>query len=140
MYKNILLAVDLNEEESWVKALPVTLSLCDEDTRLHVITVVPSFGMSIVSSYFPENYEEEVGAKVLDQLKAFVTENVPDGTPVQHIVGSGNVYESILKTAEQISADLIVMAAHRLELQDYLLGPNAARVVRHAKISVLVVR
>lgn len=32
------------------------------------------------------------------------------------------------------------MAAHRPELQDYLLGLNATRVVRHAKVSVLVVR
>jgi nucleotide-binding universal stress UspA family protein len=32
------------------------------------------------------------------------------------------------------------MASHRPELSDYLLGPNAARIVRHAKQSVLVVR
>jgi nucleotide-binding universal stress UspA family protein len=35
---------------------------------------------------------------------------------------------------------VIVLASHRPELKDYLLGPNAARVVRHAKCSVLVVR
>jgi nucleotide-binding universal stress UspA family protein len=35
---------------------------------------------------------------------------------------------------------MIVMASHRPELKDYLLGPNAARVVRHAECSVLVVR
>jgi nucleotide-binding universal stress UspA family protein len=35
---------------------------------------------------------------------------------------------------------MIVMASHRPEMSDYLLGANAARVVRHAKISVLVVR
>lgn len=32
------------------------------------------------------------------------------------------------------------MAAHRPALKDYLLGPNAARVVRHSNCSVLVVR
>jgi len=140
MYNEILLAVDLNDESSWQKALPVAVGLCGGDGRLHVTTVVPDFGMSIVGSYFPEDYEKEVGSKVMEQLKAFVADQVPDGIPVQHIVGSGNVYESILRTAREVKADLIVIAAHRPELSDYLLGPNAARVVRHADISVLVVR
>ncbi len=65
---------------------------------------------------------------------------MPDDVSVQHIVGEGTVYEVILDMAEKVEADLIVMASHRPELQDYLLGPNAARVVRHAKCSVLVVR
>jgi nucleotide-binding universal stress UspA family protein len=39
-----------------------------------------------------------------------------------------------------MNADLIVLAAHRPELKDYLLGPNASRVVRHAKCSVYVIR
>ena len=37
-------------------------------------------------------------------------------------------------------ATLIVIGAHRPDLKDYLLGPHAARVVRHAECSVLVVR
>ncbi len=35
---------------------------------------------------------------------------------------------------------MIVMASHRPEMSDYLLGPNAARVVRHARRSVSVIR
>ncbi|MFQ5760821.1 MAG: universal stress protein, partial [Acidiferrobacterales bacterium] len=42
--------------------------------------------------------------------------------------------------AEKAGCDLIVMASQRPELKDYLLGPNAARVVRHANCSVLVAR
>ena len=59
---------------------------------------------------------------------------------MQHIVAKGSVYECIIKTANEIKADLIVMSAHRPELKDYLLGPNAAKVVRHSDRSVLVVR
>ena len=53
---------------------------------------------------------------------------------------AAQVYEAILNIARKTGADLIVVAAHRPELKDYLLGPNAARVVRHANCSVLVVR
>ena len=52
----------------------------------------------------------------------------------------GTIYSEILKVAEDCSADLIIMASHRPELKDYMLGPNASRVVRHANCSVLVVR
>jgi len=141
MYKNVLLSVDLGQESSWKKALPTAVQLCQTSSAtLHVMTVVPDFGMSIIGQYFPEGYEKEVANKVMEQLRSFVGEHVPDDVPVQHIVGEGNVYETILKMAGKIGCDLIVMASHRPELQDYLLGPNAARVVRHAKCSVLVVR
>jgi nucleotide-binding universal stress UspA family protein len=35
---------------------------------------------------------------------------------------------------------LIIIGSHSPSMQDYLLGPNAARVVRHANCSVLVIR
>ena len=58
----------------------------------------------------------------------------------QAIVASGTVYEEILRVAAETKCDVIVMASHRPGLQDYLIGPNASRVVRHAHCSVLVVR
>ena len=141
MYKNILLPLDLNHESSWHKALPVALELCGSfGAKLHVMNVVPDFGSAYVAGFFPAGFEQ----KALDQTQAalakFVDGNVPDGVEVQQIVANGTVYEEVLTKAGEIGADLIVMASHRPELQDYLLGPNAARVVRHAPISVMVVR
>jgi nucleotide-binding universal stress UspA family protein len=52
----------------------------------------------------------------------------------------GRVYDQIIEAANRVGADVIVMGSHRPELKDYLLGPNAARVVRHATQSVFVVR
>ena len=48
--------------------------------------------------------------------------------------------EGIVEEAKARNCDLIVMASHNPVLKDYLLGPNSARVVRHADCSVLVVR
>jgi nucleotide-binding universal stress UspA family protein len=41
-------------------------------------------------------------------------------------------YEEILEVADQIDADLILMASHKPSAKIYLLGSNAAQVVRHA--------
>lgn len=141
MYKNVLLAVDLGDEGSWKLPLPQAVELVRASGgTLHVLTVVPDYGMSIVGQFFPKNFDKEVAEKVLVALKEFVKTNVPDDITVQRVVGEGNVYEVILDVAETCSADLIVVAAGRNDLKDFLLGPNAARVVRHGKCSVLVVR
>ena len=60
MYKNVLLPVDLDQESSWRKALPAAIACCTAfGARLHVMTVVPDFGMSIVGSYFPDDFAEK---------------------------------------------------------------------------------
>lgn len=141
MFKEILLAVDLNDEGSWKKALPVALDLTRASGgTLHILTVVPDFGMSIVGQFFPEGYEKDISEKVLAALKAFVRDHVPDDVKTRRIVGEGTVYEVILDIAKKIGADMIVVSAGRHDLKDFLLGPNAARVVRHADCSVTVVR
>ncbi|MCG8358407.1 MAG: universal stress protein [Kiloniellales bacterium] len=141
MFKDILFAVDLPNQESQDKALQVAIAEARaSDATLHVMTVVPDFGLSIVGSYFPEGFEKKAIDEATQHLHDYVKTKVPAQVSVQHIVCHGSVYSEILRTAKEIGCDLIVMASHRPELQDYLLGPNAARVVRHALCSVLVVR
>ena len=55
-------------------------------------------------------------------------------------MAQGSIYHGIRRLADKLECDAIVLADHRPELRDYLLGPNASRVVRHANQSVLVVR
>lgn len=141
MYKDILVPIDLEHESSWKEALSTAGKLCeDTGARLHLLAVVPDVGMSIISQYFPKGYEKELSKKTLERLHTFSKENIPNRIPVQHVVGEGTVYEVILKVAKKTGCDLIVIASNRPEHKHYLLGPNAARVVRHAECSVLVVR
>ena len=139
MYSHILLPVDLNEKTDL--AVPAAIEYAKAfGSQLHVMTVVPDFGMSIISQYFPSNTDEKILDAAKEGLHAFTKEHIPEGIKVQHIVAQGTVYEVIIDTATKLNCDLIVMGAHRPELSDYLLGPNAARVVRHSNVSVLVVR
>jgi nucleotide-binding universal stress UspA family protein len=142
MFKHILLPVDLNTEDSWKKALPIAIQNCKAfGATLHLATVVPDVGThAAVAQFFPDDYEDRILSQVRDELHAFSKANVPDGVKVQHVIAHGSIYKEILDAAERVKADLIIMAAYRPELEDYLLGPNAARVVRHAECSVMVVR
>lgn len=141
MYKHILLTVDLSDENSWRKALPVAVEHCQAfGATLHLLNVVPDFGMAVVGQFFPEDFADKAIEQAKTGLHELSARHVPAGVAVQHIVAYGTIYDQILATAKKIDADLIVMASHRPELADYLIGPNAARVVRHADRSVLVVR
>ncbi|MFW5654406.1 MAG: universal stress protein [Roseicyclus sp.] len=142
MFKTVLLPIDLSAPSSWEKALPAALRLCqpEEGGVLHVITVVPDFGMSVVGSFFDTRFQEKILHKVGQDLTAWTNEHVPDITEVHPHVVHGRVYEQIIMAADRLAVDAIIMGSHRPELTDYLLGPNAARVVRHAKQSVFVVR
>ena len=135
MFRTILLPVDLSSEPSWRKALPAAQRLLDEGGSLHVLSVFPD--ISMVSTYFAADFEEKALHDLGERLQAWVAEHAPGATP--HVM-HGRVYDEIIAAADRLNADAVVMASHRPELSDYLLGPNAARVVRHAKQSVLVVR
>ena len=141
MFKSILLPIDLAAEASWKKPLGLAAELArDGGGVLHVMSVLPDFGTSVVGSYFDKDFE---GAALMDmsgQIKSWVSRNVPEGVKAEPHVAHGPIYDEIMRLADKLGCDAIVMAAHRPELRDYLLGPNAARVVRHAKQSVLVVR
>ena len=141
MFKSILLPIDLASEASWKKPLGLAAELTrDGGGVLHVMSVLPDFGMSVVGSYFDKDFEGAAMKDMTGQIKSWVSRNVPEGVRAEAHVAHGSIYDEIMRLADKLGCDAIVLAAHRPELRDYLLGPNAARVVRHAKQSVLVVR
>lgn len=140
MYKNILVPIDLSDGGSSARALPVALALARTfGARIHATTVVRDIDAIWTSQYSLMNYESMISQAAID-LARIVAENVPDDLVVESRVGQGSVYAEILRIAGDIGADLIVLMSHRPEMKDYLIGTNAARVVRHARCSVLVVR
>jgi nucleotide-binding universal stress UspA family protein len=141
MYKNILFPIDISEESSWKIALTTVLELAQAfKPTVHVLSVVPEYGMRVIAQFFPENAEDMLIKNATEALHQFTKHHIPDAIDTRHIVTQGTVYEAILNIADHCSADVIVMAASRPKLQNYLLGSNTAHVVRHASRSVLVVR
>ena len=155
MYKHILLPVDLEAEESWAHALPEALSIASlSGADLTVMSVVPELSTIVAQAAkfapftdaSPKSWAERLLEVVREKLEAFVAEHVPAGQPATTVVRSGSIYKEILGVAKARRCDLIIVGSHRTvgshrpELQDYLMGPNAAKVVRHANCSVLVIR
>lgn len=140
MHRNILLPVDLDHESSWRAALPTALGLAAQwQGNLRVLFVIPRF-VEQVLPYLPEGVQERARQEAEARLEEFCRQHCPAGAEVTPLVAEGAVYRRILREAQKNPTDVIVMASHRPEMEDYLLGSHAARVVRHAPCSVFIVR
>ncbi len=141
MSGKVLVAIDLVHANKQKAILETGKKLADMDaSSLSVVTVIPDFGMSVVGSYFDKNTSAKALETATENLHAFVSETLGGGYDVQHVIRLGTAYEEILETAKELKITLIVLGAHKPEFKDFLLGPNAARVVRHSNCSVHVVR
>ncbi len=141
MYKSILLPVDLGHESSWKKSAPVAVEMARQSgAKIQILTVIPDYGMSVVGGFFPADFAENTLKATQEELATFVAGNIPDEVLGGSHAVSGTIYKRILINADALGCDLIVMSSHRPSTADYLLGPNAARVVRHANQSVFIVR
>lgn len=144
MSKKILVPIDISEVELAQQVIPHVEGYArQDDATIHFLTVIPdytyfaSYGLGY-TSVAPDAREREVETmKILSDIIAKFS--LPDDRVEKHVL-SGTPKDHILQLAEDIDADLIILASHRPSMSTYLLGSNSAAVVRHAKCSVLVVR
>ena len=141
MYKNILVAIDLNDETSCRKPLLSAVELARTyRARLHVLTVVREVEAILQAKSAPLAYEL-IATDLENELGALIRRvSASDLKPNILVTHGVSIYAEILRVAEEAEADLIVVGSHRPAMKDYLLGTNSARVVRHAHCSVLVAR
>ena len=149
MTTKILVPIDLADLPTMEKVLKAAVDQAKAaKADLTVMTVVPDMITGIDYRYAirgetggSEDYDlHAVVAEALERLNQVVADKTPKGMAVETIARHGTVYEQVLKVAEELGVDQIVIGAHRPAVSDFLLGPNTARIVRHATCSVNVIR
>lgn len=145
MYKKILVPIDLLEDDLNLKIIKHVEELAKLGSpEIHFLSVLPNaelfFGIEV--TILPESQENsaERSALALKALEEVIKDiKIPDDKIVCQI-GIGSAKDEILSYADDIKADLIVLGSHHPSTSTYLLGSTASTIVRHAKISVLVIR
>ena len=135
MYTNILVPVSFEADRNAQGAMEIAKALCAQGgtiTCLHVLEQLPKYA----TEYLPAGHLETAKAEVAESLKSLI-EGVDNASTV---VVDGHSSRTILNHADNNNTDLIVIASHQPGMQDYLLGSTAAKVVRHAKCAVHVLR
>ena len=133
MFTRIVVPVDLDQPGPAEKAIAVARHIARQADPPAPITVV---------SIQPVVIDED-GTPPPDyrpRLDAFLAKQGGPGEIDGILRLGGSISTEIRATAEEVGADLIVMASHAPHFTDYLIGSNAAHVALHAPCSVLVVR
>ncbi|MGD2170866.1 MAG: universal stress protein [Gammaproteobacteria bacterium] len=147
---NYLSPIDLEDDSLSENIIKKTVEMATgvKGAKIYVMTVVPGIVPGINPLYairgemhgseeYPLQEWKDEAAKELQKL---ADKYVPKDMLAGVVVENGTVYREIVEAAKDLDISHIVMGAHRPSLADYLLGPNSARVARHAGCSVTVVR
>ncbi|SPH24929.1 Universal stress protein F [Defluviimonas aquaemixtae] len=149
MGDKILVPIDLADQKTGLKTIAEgVIQATARKGELIVMTVVPDILSGLDFRYAirgetggSEDYDlKAIVKEALEKLNEIVADHIPSGMKVSTIARHGTAYEEILNVARDVGATMIVLGAHRPSLKDYLIGPTAARVVRHAECSVNVLR
>lgn len=135
MYKHILVPIAPDHGADTARSLEAARLLADSGARITALTVadeIPGY----VQHQLPAGLLDTTRAEMLADLKA----DLGGVAGVTADVVTGHAGRTITDYADAHGADCIVIASHRPGLQDYFLGSTAARVVRHAKCTVVVIR
>ena len=137
MYRKIMVPVDLAHVERLDRALATAADLAKR-YRIPVCYVGVTTGTPSPVAHTPQEYgerlarfgTEQVAAHGLDAQTAAYTSHDP----------AVDLDDKLIEAADEIDADLIVMASHVPGLPEHIFASNAGAVAAHAKVSVFVVR
>jgi nucleotide-binding universal stress UspA family protein len=140
MFRTILVPVDLDDTETSRPALDRAVAMAEASGGTLRVIYVRSLVPTSFMEFVPPHFDTAQQAEAEKRLAAFVQGLRLPKDRVSSVVTMGGVYHDVLQEADKIRADLIVVGSHRPTTATYLIGSNAANIVRHARCSVLVVR
>ncbi len=137
MYARIIVAIDLENFAQGSALLARASKLLDAGGELrlvHVLEEVPGY----IAAELPGDLAERRRAEAMVELRSMF--DPASGLRIVPEVRRGGAAAQIIAAAEDSGAELIMIASHKPGFGDYFIGSTAARVIRHARCSVLVDR
>jgi nucleotide-binding universal stress UspA family protein len=140
-FKKILVPVDFSEHST--AALEAAIELASVfDSKLHLLHCyqIQPGGVSPYGIAIPSGYFADIRDAAAQQLAEWQEKHVPAAIPVDISIMSDTPSVTIVTTAKEIGADLIVMGTRGLSgFKHVMLGSVAERTVRLAPCPVMTV-
>jgi nucleotide-binding universal stress UspA family protein len=140
--KTILYGTDFTASSAAAFEYALTLTRLS-GAKMHLLHVIGELADKRRSMIQPEAFElmeKEVELHAFKEMANFCKKHL-NNVPHSSEVVLGVPFQQIIKRAEEIKADLIVIGTHgHMPLENVLVGSTAERVVRRSKIPVLTVR
>ena len=147
MYNTILVPIDVGYIEQSIQSLTKASKLIgdNEIIVLHVVEAVPEFMTKLANGIsFDDNESGGIDSAHFDntanatkELEALVEKS---GVKARIEVRKGRSYDCIFESANENKVDLVIINSHQSDIQHFLLGSTAEKVVRHVPCAVLIER
>lgn len=143
-YQKILVAIDDSEISANViqQAAQLAKALNSQITLVQVMTLDPY----LADAYLRMGQSNEL----IERVRSYVQENLTKAqkqfeelgqTVATQVVEGFSVHEGIIKAAQNLEVDLIIMGSHgRTGFKKFILGSVAQKVLGESHIPVLIVR
>ena len=136
MFNKILVPIDMAHVAEGKSNIDIAAQHAAAGAKIILLNVVEEIP-TWAAAELPANLVPDSLSRAKKELRAIANAT---GQELEVDVRDGRSYKTILDVAKEKQVDLIIIASHRPGLQDYFLGSTAAKVVRHATCSVLVIR
>lgn len=142
-FKTIVFATDFSESSDY--AFEYAKSLNQKFGSKIVVVHVINEPVDLRGFYVPhisfDKLEEEIEAGANKMMEKFCRTHLKELAPYETFVIPGIPHDEIIKKAEEVHADMIVLGTHgRTGLDHVLFGSTAEKVVRKSTIPVLTIR
>lgn len=140
MFKKILVPVDIDYPETAAAVYQEAAAIAKQSgAEIRLVSVMPGFGMPIVSSHISTDVRKELTDRFKESLEKFIKDNCTES--VSYTVRTGANWEEIIKAADKWEADLIVVFHNRgHEINEAFSRSCSQRVADKANCSVLWLR
>ncbi|MGI9287132.1 MAG: universal stress protein [Pseudomonadales bacterium] len=139
---NILLGVDLSSSSDTIIAQGQSLAQA-YSAKIWLLHVAPSDPDFVGYDVGPQTVRDAVAKKYHAehaQIQAFSAQLRDAGLDATALLVQGATADTILKEAEQLQANIIVLGSHGKGMaKQLLLGSTSSSVIKHSKVPVLVV-
>lgn len=151
-FKKILYATDLSENSAYAFRYAVN-SAQNHGAKIHILHVLEEINTAFLLHYFDKEEiqafraagKEKVTARIQERLKIICEKEFQDAPECRDLVESTEIVEGdpsseILRKAEELGVDLVVMGTHGKGLLAHaFLGSVAEKVLQRTKIPVLTI-
>jgi nucleotide-binding universal stress UspA family protein len=150
--KEILYATDLSENSAYAFRYAVN-SAQQHGAKIHILHVMEEIKTNILAAYYEleklqeirEKGKEEIKVRIQKRLETFCQRELMKDPECRDLVSSTEVVEGdpaaeILRKADELGVDLVVMGTHGKGLLEHaFLGSVAEKVLHRIKVPVLTV-
>ncbi len=151
-FKKILYATDLSENSAYAFRYAVN-SAQNHGAKIHILHVLEEINSALLLHYFDKAEiqtfraagKEKVMARIQERLDIICEKEFQDAPECRDLVASTEIVEGdpaseILRKADELGVDLVVMGSHGKGLLAHaFLGSVAEKVLQRIKIPVLTI-